>query len=167
MPLISYDASIGVNKKQKREQQRQKLCQKIALSMSATMTIVVIVAKTSRRRPTQVPPPVTERKAQTRAATTGPPVIIILLFRRKRRMGDVPHKSPGNKALVIRNSDTHKKETFRCFCIYLFLELDVWQHLPQWRQRGLLCHEFWWGTGNCTATCTNSKENVQYKKWEY
>jgi hypothetical protein len=24
-------------------------------------------------------------------------------------MGDVPHKSPGNKALVIPNSDTHKK----------------------------------------------------------
>ena len=24
----------------------------------------------------------------------------------------MPHKSPGNKALVVPNSDTHKKETF-------------------------------------------------------
>ncbi len=28
-------------------------------------------------------------------------------FCQKRRMGNVPHKSPGNKALVIPNSDTH------------------------------------------------------------
>ncbi len=80
-------------------------------------------------------------------------------------MGDVPHKSPGNKALVIWNLDTKKKKCFLdAFAFTSFLELDVWQHLPRWRQRGLLCHEFWRGTGNCTAACTNSKENLQYKK---
>jgi hypothetical protein len=48
MPLTSYDASVGINKKQKREQQRQKLRQKIALLISTTMTIAVIVANKSR-----------------------------------------------------------------------------------------------------------------------
>ena len=33
-------------------------------------------------------------------------------------MGDVPHKSPGNKAPVSPNSDT-QKESFRCLCICL------------------------------------------------
>ncbi len=33
----------------------------------------------------------------------------LVIFRQKRRMGNVPHKSPGNKALVIPNSDTTKK----------------------------------------------------------
>ena len=80
-------------------------------------------------------------------------------------MGDVPHKSPGPKALVIPNSDTKKKKHFLdAFAFTSFLELDVWQHLPRWHQRGLLHHEFWRGTGNCTAACTNLKENVQYKK---
>ena len=40
-------------------------------------------------------------------------------------MGDVPHKSPGNKALVIPNSDTQKKKLADAFAFTLFLELDV------------------------------------------
>jgi hypothetical protein len=47
MPLISYDASVGINKKTKPGQQQQKLHQKIALITSTTMTIAGIVAKTS------------------------------------------------------------------------------------------------------------------------
>jgi hypothetical protein len=47
MPLISYNASVGINKKQNCQQQLQKLCQKIALLTSTTMTIAVIVADTS------------------------------------------------------------------------------------------------------------------------
>ncbi len=43
-PLISYDGSVGINKKQNREQQLQKLRQKIVLLTSTTMTIAVIVA---------------------------------------------------------------------------------------------------------------------------
>jgi hypothetical protein len=47
MPLISYDASIGINNKTKSRITTTKLRQKIALLTSTTMTIAVIVANTS------------------------------------------------------------------------------------------------------------------------
>ena len=70
-----------------------------------------------------------------------------LVILSKKRMGDVPHKSPGNKALVSPNSDTQKRNVSDAFAFASFLELEVRQHLPRWRQRGLIHHEFWWGTG--------------------
>jgi len=49
MPLISYDASVGINKKNKIAINDDKnYVKKIALSTSTTMTIAVIVANTSR-----------------------------------------------------------------------------------------------------------------------
>ena len=61
-------------------------------------------------------------------------------------MGNVPHKSSGNKALVILNSHTQKNFS-DAFAFAPFLELDILKHLPRQRQRGLLRHEFWRGTG--------------------
>ncbi len=38
--------------------------------------------------------------------------------------GDVPHKSPGNEALVSPNLDTEKRNVSDAFSFALLLELD-------------------------------------------
>jgi hypothetical protein len=48
MPLISYDVSVGINKKTKSRTTTTKLRKKIAQFTSTTMTVAVIVANTSR-----------------------------------------------------------------------------------------------------------------------
>ncbi len=118
MPLISYNASVGINKKTKTRTTTTKITSKIALSTSATTTITVIVVKTSRAR-TRASSAASDGKDNANKSSdywsAGNYHLVVLS---KKRMGDVPHKSPGKKALVIRNLDT-QKEMFRCFCIYL------------------------------------------------
>jgi hypothetical protein len=110
MPLISYNASVGINKKQNRKQQLKKLRQKITLLTSTTMTIAVIVANTSHATIRASSATSDSKESANKSSdywSAGNYHLVI--FRQKRRMGNVPHKSPGNKALVIPNSDTTKK----------------------------------------------------------
>ncbi len=83
------------------------------------MTIAVIVANTSRAT-TRASSAASNGKESANKSSNywSAGNYHLVIFRQKKRMGDVPHKSPGNKALVIPNSDTQKKETCRCFCIY-------------------------------------------------
>ena len=140
-----------------------KITSKNALSMSTTMTITNIVAMTSHSK-TRASLASSNGKISTNKSSdcrsAGNYHLVILS---KKRMGDVPHKSPGNKALMSPNSNT--KKVLDAFAFALFFELDVWQHLPQCRQRGLLRHEFWRETGQtqsvdppveiCFAHCTD------------
>ena len=48
MPLISYNASVGINRKTKTPTTTTKITSKNCAITSTTMTIVVIVANTSR-----------------------------------------------------------------------------------------------------------------------
>ncbi len=91
------------------------------------MTITVIVENTSRATTRASSATSNGKESANKSSDYWSAGNLILLFCQKKRMRDVPHKSPGNKALVIWNSDTKKKETFSCFCIYgtSFLELDV------------------------------------------
>jgi hypothetical protein len=91
---------------------------KIAPSASTTMMITVIVATTSCAT-TQASSAVSTGKDSTNKSRdywSASNYHLVILS--KKRMGDVPHKSPGNKALVSLNSDTKKKH-FRCFSICL------------------------------------------------
>ncbi len=105
MPLISYDASIGINEN-KNANNNDKNYVKIALSTSTTMTIAVIVATTSRTTTRASPAASKDKESPNKSSdywSTGNYHLVILS---KKRMGDVPHKFPGNKALVSLNSDT-------------------------------------------------------------
>ena len=90
------------------------------------MTIAVIVAKTSRARTRASSAASDSKESANKSSNYWSAGNHHLVISSKKRMGDVPHKSPGNKALVVPNSDTQKKETFfRCFAFTSFLELDV------------------------------------------
>ncbi len=82
------------------------------------MTIAVIIANTSRATTRASSAASNGKESANKSSDYWSAGNCILLFCQKKWMGDVPHRSPGNKALVISNSDT-KKETFRCFHIYL------------------------------------------------
>ncbi len=88
------------------------------------MTIAVIVANTSRAT-TRTSSAASDGKESANKSSDYWSSGNYHLFCQKRRMGDVPHKSPGNKALVIRNSDTQKKKRADAFAFTSFLELDV------------------------------------------
>ena len=90
------------------------------------MTIAVIVANTSRATTRASSAASDGKESANKSSDYWSAGNCHLVISSNKRMGDVPHKSPGNKALVVPNSDTHKKETFfRCFAFTSFLELDV------------------------------------------
>ncbi len=89
------------------------------------MTIAVIVANTSRATTRASSAASNSNESANKSSDYWSAGNFILLFCQKRRMGDVPRKSPGNKALVIRNSDTKKKKRLDAFAFTSFLELDI------------------------------------------
>ena len=90
------------------------------------MTIAVIVANTSRVTTRASSAARDSKESANKSSDYWSAGNYHLVISSKKRMGEVPHKSPGNKALVVPNSDTQKKETFfRCFAFTSFLELDV------------------------------------------
>ncbi len=90
------------------------------------MTIAVIVANTSRAT-TRSSSAASDGKESANKSSNywSAGNYHLVIFRQKRRMGDVPHKSPGNKALVIPNSDTKKRKLADAFAFTPFLKLDV------------------------------------------
>ncbi len=90
------------------------------------MTIAIIVANTSRAM-TRASSAVSNGKESANKSSDywSAGNYHLVIFPQKRRMSDVPHKSPGNKALVILNSDTQKKKLADAFAFTPFLELDV------------------------------------------
>ncbi len=89
------------------------------------MTIAVIVAKTSRTTTRASSAASNGKESANKSNDYWSAGSYHLVVWSKRRMGDVPHKSPGKKALVIPNSDTHKKKCLDAFAFTLFLELDL------------------------------------------
>ncbi len=73
------------------------------------MTIAIIVANTSRVTTRASSATSDGKESANKSGDYWSAGNFILLFFQKRRMGDVPHKSPGNKALVIPTSDTQKR----------------------------------------------------------
>ncbi len=76
------------------------------------MTIAVIVENTSRATTRASSTASNGKESANKSGDYWSAGNFILLFCQKRRMGDVPHKSPGNKALVIPISDTKKRNVF-------------------------------------------------------
>ena len=89
------------------------------------MTIDVIVANTSRATTRASSAASDGKESANKSSDYWSAGNFILLFCQKRRMGNVPHKSPGKKALVIPNSDTQKKKRLDAFAFTSFLELEV------------------------------------------
>ena len=89
-----------------------KTTSKIASSTSTTMIIAVILATTSRAKTHASPASSNGKVSANKSSNCGSVRNYHLVIWSKKRMGDVPCKSPGYKALVSPNSDT-KKETFQ------------------------------------------------------
>ncbi len=76
------------------------------------MTIAVIGANTSRATTRASSAASNGKESANKSSNYWSAGNYHLVISSKRRMDDVPHKSPGPKALVIPNSDTHKKNVF-------------------------------------------------------
>jgi hypothetical protein len=112
------------------------------------MMIAVIVATTSRATTRASSATSDSKESANKSSDYRSTGNYHLVISSKKEDGRCASQSPGNnKALLSPNSDTKKRNVSDAFVFASFLELDVWQHLSGWRQRGLLRHEFWRGTG--------------------
>ncbi len=76
------------------------------------MTVAVIVANTSHATTRASSAASDGKESANKSSDYWSASNYHLVISSKRRMGNVPHKSPGPKALVIPNSDTQKRNVF-------------------------------------------------------